>query len=231
MMNDLSSTPMAALAVDLAGEQVALLAGRGLWWPGERTLFIADPHFGKAATFRLAGIPVPESTHEADLERLSLLLKGTGARRLVVLGDFFHAKPGCNETTHAALQQWRDRWAGLAIILVIGNHDRHAGLPAASLGIQTVEGPYWLPPFAACHEPQAVAGHFALAGHLHPACRVASVTVPCFHLRAESMVLPAFGSFTGTSRVKPVAGDRLYLTGPHEVIALPAFSRGRPSKS
>lgn len=230
-MNDVSSTPMASLCLELAGEQVALLAGRGLWWPGERTLFIADPHFGKAATFRLSGIPVPESTHEADLERLSLLLKGTGARRLVVLGDFFHAKLGCNESTHAALQRWRERWAALEITLVIGNHDRHAGPPAASLGIQTVEGPCLLAPFAACHEPRAVAGHFALAGHLHPACRVASATVPCFHRSEVSMVFPAFGSFTGTSRVKPAAGDRIYLTGPHEVIALPASSLGRPSKS
>lgn len=219
------------LSLELAGEQVALLAGRGLWWPGGRTLFIADPHFGKAATFRLSGIPVPESTHEADLERLSLMLKETGARRLLVLGDFFHAKLGCNESTHAALQRWRERWAGLEITLVLGNHDRYAGPPPASLGIQPVEGPYGLPPFAACHEPQVVAGHFVLAGHLHPAYRVASVTVPCFHLSEESMVLPAFGSFTGTSRVKPAAGDRLYLTGPHEVIALPASSPRRPSKS
>lgn len=226
--------PPNTLSLELAGEQVALLPGRGMWWPKDQTLFIADPHFGKAATFRLSGIPVPESAHEADLERLSLMLKETGVSRLIVLGDFFHARLGCNESTHAALQQWREQWPALEITLVAGNHDRRAGPPSSSLRIRSMEGPHLLPPFACCHEPQPVAGYYLLAGHLHPAYRVTSwqsgITTPCFHVSTEQMVFPAFGSFTGGSRVKPATGDRIYLVGPHEIVALPAIGAGRPSR-
>jgi hypothetical protein len=38
--------------VMLAGETVVLSAGRALSWPRERTLFVADAHPGKAASFR-----------------------------------------------------------------------------------------------------------------------------------------------------------------------------------
>ena len=37
--------------LDLAGERVVLMADRALYWPRFTTLFVADAHFGKAATF------------------------------------------------------------------------------------------------------------------------------------------------------------------------------------
>ncbi len=226
-----ATTPTSSLPLELAGEQITLHAGRGMAWPKACTLFIADPHFGKAATFRLSGIPVPESTHQADLQRLTRLLRETRARRLIILGDFFHAQPGRNESTHTALEQWRDQWPRLHITLIIGNHDRRAGPPHPSLGIETIEGPCLLPPFAACHEPQPVPGHFVLAGHLHPGYRIAAHTAPCFHVTTEQMIFPAFGTFTGTTRVKPAPRDRIYLVGQHEVIALPLTSPPRSSKN
>src|SRR5262249_50769057 len=44
--------------VEIAGERVTLLAERAAYWQRTRTLLVADTHFGKAATFRAAGIPV-----------------------------------------------------------------------------------------------------------------------------------------------------------------------------
>ena len=41
-------------------QKLHLLAQKGLFWPEEKTLFVADPHFGKAATFR------PASGHPID---------------------------------------------------------------------------------------------------------------------------------------------------------------------
>jgi len=57
----------------------------------------ADLHLGKAATFRRAGIPVPEGTSARDLARLATLVRDTGADRLLILGDLFHARVGCTE--------------------------------------------------------------------------------------------------------------------------------------
>ncbi|MFL5519615.1 MAG: DEAD/DEAH box helicase, partial [Gemmatimonadales bacterium] len=80
--------------LELAGEHVALLAERALWWPARRTLVVADVHLGKAATFRAAGIPIPSGSTGDDLARLDRALARTGATALVILGDLFHARVG-----------------------------------------------------------------------------------------------------------------------------------------
>ncbi|TXD50975.1 DEAD/DEAH box helicase, partial [Ralstonia sp. TCR112] len=52
-------TSSSDLAIQCAGETVWLLPERALWWPVQRMLMVADAHFGKAATFRARGVPVP----------------------------------------------------------------------------------------------------------------------------------------------------------------------------
>src|ERR1043165_3597049 len=87
------------LSIECGDEQFVLHAERAVYWPSAKTLIIADPHFGKAAAFRAAGVPVPEATTESNLERLNKLLMQTGSTRLVVLGDFLHAAAGRAEQT------------------------------------------------------------------------------------------------------------------------------------
>ena len=36
------------------------LLSRAVFWNEQKTIFIADPHFGKASSFQYYGIPVPE---------------------------------------------------------------------------------------------------------------------------------------------------------------------------
>lgn len=210
-----------AIALSLANETVHLLADRALWWPRGETVFIADPHFGKAATFRLSGIPVPESAHHADLQRLSRILQAAQAAHLIILGDFLHARKGNNPATLSALQQWRDEWLKLRITLVIGNHDRHAGRPVEPLHIDCVEEPYPCGPFSACHHPDIKADGVILAGHLHPGVRIESHSAPCFYLTPGRLILPAFGSFTGICAVRPGAGERMFIADRGEIVELP----------
>ena len=70
---------------------VVLLPGRAAFLPSSATLLVADLHLGKAATFRKAGIPVPEGSAQADLARLARLVRETSARRLVIVGDLLIA--------------------------------------------------------------------------------------------------------------------------------------------
>ena len=92
-----AATDAGVYATALCGEQVELLAARALHWPRERTVFVADVHLGKAAAFRAGGVPLPRGSTAADLARLARVLQQTGARRLVVLGDFLHARGGPRE--------------------------------------------------------------------------------------------------------------------------------------
>ncbi|NUR18637.1 MAG: DEAD/DEAH box helicase, partial [Gemmatimonadaceae bacterium] len=56
--------------ISVRGEELVLLPERAAYWPARTTLLVADAHFGKAATFRAAAIPVPAGTTDATLGRL-----------------------------------------------------------------------------------------------------------------------------------------------------------------
>lgn len=196
-----------ALRVRAAPDPAAelwLLPQRAAWWPHEATLLVADVHLGKGAALRTAGMAVPAGSSVADLERLGALLRRLRARRLVVLGDLLHARPG-RAAALAALGAWRQAHADVRMVLVRGNHDDHAGDPPAALGIETVDEPWSLGPWRACHAPpQAGAPPAApvLCGHVHPVAVLRGpgherLRLPCFVLQPGALVLPAFGAFTG----------------------------------
>lgn len=211
------------------GTLLWLLPERAVWWPAAGSVFVADVHFGKAAAFRRAGQPVPRGTTAGNLARLDAVLAATGARRLVFLGDFLHARSGAEEGLWAQLRPWRARHAAVQMTLVRGNHDRHAGDPPAQLAMALVDEP-WPPvpgaPVLACHHPQAVAGHTVLAGHWHPVVRLRgrahdTLSAPCFGWGDGQLVLPAFGAFTGASPVALPRHWRQFAAAPGQVVHVP----------
>lgn len=217
---------------------IVLLPGRAAFLPASATLLVADLHLGKAATFRQAGIPVPEGSSQADLARLARLVAETSARRLVIVGDLFHAKSGCTDRVFAEFAATRRQCAGTEVILVIGNHDRTLGKVPAALGLDACVPHLSEPPFHFIHEPAmplagaGLAG-FTIAGHLHPTLSLRSpggerIADRCFMAEAATLVLPAFGSFTGGHRVTPAPGLRLWIArddGVVEVTRLAALPR------
>ncbi|HJR67627.1 MAG TPA: ligase-associated DNA damage response endonuclease PdeM [Gemmatimonadaceae bacterium] len=215
--------PERGLRVDTCGEELVLLPERAVFWPRTETLLVADAHFGKAASFRAAGVPVPHGTTADALTRVDALLDRTSARRVVFLGDFLHAKEGRSPNTVRALAEWRSRCHAIAMTLVRGNHDRRAGDPPAEIAIDCVDAPLREEPFAFTHHPRAVPGAYVLAGHLHPAAVMTGPArqrerLPCFWLGAEIGVLPAFGDFTGVAEVSPAAGDRVFVIADESVF-------------
>ena len=203
-----------------ADADVLLLSGRAAFLPASGTLLVADLHLGKAATFRRAGIPVPEGSAQADLARLERLVHETAARRLLILGDLFHARSGCTEAVYAEFAALRRRIAATAVTLVIGNHDRALGRLPASLGLDACVPHLAEPPFHFVHEPavprEADRTAFTVAGHLHPTISLRGpggdrIADRCFFAEATTLVLPAFGSFTGGHRVTPAPGVRVWI--------------------
>lgn len=212
----------------LAGPScLQLLAEKAAFEGPSRSLFVADLHLGKAASFRALGVPVPSGTTERTLSRLSALIACSGARRLYLLGDLFHARPALAEARVAGLARWRAQHAGLEVFLVRGNHDDRAGLVPPQCGIEVLDPGARLADLRLHHEPPASAQQgFWLAGHLHPVARVGgradALRMPCFWAQAGGLVLPAFGDFTGGWLVRPGPGECLYLTDGQRVHPLPA---------
>lgn len=203
------------LRVDLAGLSVGLDPTGALWWPDQQGLVVADVHFGKAASFRLHGVPVPRGTTGQTLQQLTERVAFYGARQIFFLGDFLHSARGRAPATLRALLNWRHAHPDRALTLVRGNHDHRAGDPPSELGMTVVNEPLHLGPLALCHHPAATPGAYVLAGHWHPCVSLQGhardrLRLPCFWLGAEVGILPAFGSFTGMHPISPRPGDRVY---------------------
>jgi DNA ligase-associated metallophosphoesterase len=202
------------------------LAQRAAFWPARRWLVVADAHFGKAATFRARGVPVPQGTTQANLARLSALIEHTRPQRLVFLGDLLHAREAHGAETLRQLGQWRGQHASLPMTLVEGNHDRRAGAPPAALAIEVVEEPWTAEGIAFCHVPQQLDDLHVVAGHLHPCVRLHgagdTLRLPCFWQRDGLLTLPAFGEFTGGASIEREAGDRVLAIAENRLIEIPA---------
>lgn len=212
-------------AIQLQGETCYLLPEKALFRPEHDTLYIADTHFGKATTFRRHALYVPEGSTADDLTRLSQALISTQARRLVILGDLLHAPEGRDPKMLAGVTRWRDQHPDLEIVLVRGNHDRGAGDPPSDWRITSVAAPYPDAPFILQHQPQPHPSGYVLAGHLHPAVELAGkgkqvLRLPCFWIRPQVMILPAFTSFTGRQPIKPTASDQIFVIAEQKVIPI-----------
>lgn len=220
------------VTTSVAGVELHLLPQRAAFLPEGRWLLVADLHLGKAQSFRRMGVPVPSGTTAGSLDRLDEALETTGAQGVVFLGDLIHSARSRAPATWDTVARWRERRADLRLVLVRGNHDRHAGDPPPDWRIEAVDEPWRLGPLALSHHPQAVTGAYVLAGHLHPAVHLGGrahdrLRLPCFHLGEAQGILPAFGEFTGGHPIRRQAGDRVYAVHAAGVVAVPGRAGGR----
>jgi len=216
-----------AFTITLAGEPLWLCPDHTAWHATSRTLFVADLHLGKAATYRALGQPVPSGTTADNLRRLDEAVRARDAATIVFLGDFLHARPARQASVTEPVRRWRTAHAARRCVLVRGNHDARAGDPPPELAIEVVDEPWPVDGVAAlrgCHHPQQVAGAGVLAGHWHPAVSLSGpardrARLPCFCRIGELLVLPSFGAFTGMSPRRPPAGATCFPVGAGRVWA------------
>lgn len=213
------------MRIDVCGESLVLCPERAAFWPARASLLVADAHFGKAASFRARGVPVPEGTTASNLATFDRLIAAHNARRIVFLGDFRHSRESHARATLGSLATWCVRHPDLELVLILGNHDAHAGRSPPTLGIECVAEPLIDCPFALCHHAEPYPGAYVLAGHLHPTYRLSgrhdSLRLPGTRVGPQVAVLPAFGDFTGGHTIQPRAADRVYVTDGARVLAIP----------
>ena len=205
---------------------VHLLPEKAIWLPDESWLVLSDLHLGKVNHFRRAGIPVPVGANRANTERLLQLLMEFHPARVVFLGDLFHSH---YNSEWEVLGQVTGAFPEVTFTLVTGNHDilsahqydRHRieVVPELRLGSSLIFR----------HEPSPAddAGAYQVCGHLHPAVTVSgkgmpSETFPCFWIGNKIAVLPSFGVFTGSKRIVPRRGDRVFAVVAGELVELSA---------
>jgi DNA ligase-associated metallophosphoesterase len=210
----------------IEGEPLILLAQRAIYWPTGETLFVADTHFGKPESFRALRVPVPGGVLGVALARLTDALVQTSAKRLVILGDFWHTRDSRTDAVEAELLAWRDRHFALEIEVILGNHDRGTGGPPQGWANRVTVDCHRVGPFVATHYPTPHPDGYVLAGHLHPAAVLHGrgrqrLRLAAFWFGPTVGVLPAFGEFTGVAEITPAPGDAVYVIADAHVVAVP----------
>lgn len=219
-------SPAKAVEFTLQEQTLHLYPEKAVYWQEQNCLLLSDLHLGKAGHFRKAGMAVPATLHQNDLQRLDWLLQQTGAGCVYFLGDLFHSELNSEWWTFA---RWLEQYPAREFILIRGNHDILPEEAYASSRLQIIREELIISPFILTHEPLAgksrKGGIYNICGHIHPAVRLKGaafqqLTLPCFYFGLHYGVLPAFGKFTGFSQIKPKKGDSVFAIAENAVLRL-----------
>jgi putative SbcD/Mre11-related phosphoesterase len=183
-----------------------------LYLEEHRALIVADLHLGYEGVLREQGVSLPRFQKRHMVERLGSLLERYAPDLLVIDGDFKH------EFSRNLREEWNevldvlDFLEGKAEVLMIrGNHDNFLKTILNRKGLE-LHRSHRLGRFTIAHghEPLKAEG-ILIIGHEHPSMRLrdvigATVSLPCFLVSPELIVLPAFS---------PLAYGSDVLRGPY----------------
>ena len=192
---------------------------RVIYWPAQKILLVADLHLGKAEAFQKMGVGVPSGHNAEDLVRLESLVVELGAKRVLILGDLFHAKISRDLVT--TFREWADSLQA-EIELVTGNHDRYVTSELKEFPLVVHDKLLKISPFRLTHEPHKGLKGYNICGHVHPQVRISaghdSLRLPCFVMDKEQLILPSFGSFTGGFKMDFREGRTFYAVADGELV-------------
>jgi hypothetical protein len=197
--------------------------------PDFAALVVADLHLEKGSSLARRGVHLPPYDTRQTLAWLSAVIARTRPHLLIFLGDSFHDAEAHARIEAADLAALRALAERQRTIWIAGNHDPDPPADVAGAAMQEVA----LGPVMLRHAPRPlIGGEFEIAGHLHPAAAVVQrsrrIRCRCFVADRRRIVMPAFGSYTGSLDVteKPFAGlfedFEVWMLGARAIHRFPA---------
>jgi DNA ligase-associated metallophosphoesterase len=211
-----------AYELEIEGEQILLFPEKFAFWEKEKTVFLADTHFGKVAHFRKSGIGLPAGAGMETFFRLQEIILNLKPQRVVILGDVFHSD---FNRDFVRFKDWISQFPNTQFDLVLGNHDLAGKRETERLGL-SFKKELELGPFLCLHEPEPDRNHpFQFFGHLHPGIAISGlagqgVKVPGFWLGESHLCFPAFGAFTGCVAIQPKKNEIMFALTANKVILI-----------
>ncbi len=211
---------MSGIALQVNGETLVPDISGALWWPDAQTLIASDLHLEKGSAFAARGTLLPPYDSVATLKRLQEAIARRKPAHMILAGDSFHDGKALSRMAPETADALKALLlSGPRFTFIAGNHD-----PEASLGVGAAILEEWRSgALVIRHEPQFMAAHGEIAGHLHPC---ASVDVRgrrlrrrCFVSDGVRLVLPAFGAYAGGLSVFDEAFAGLF-PGPFDVVMM-----------
>lgn len=203
-------TDYASQRLSLCGKTLVADMAGALYWPGERTLVVADLHLEKGSSLARRGTMVPPYDTRDTLQRLAECIDRYGPRRVVALGDSLHDCGASERIATGDREILRMLQEGREWIWINGNHDP---VIARDLGGDRMER-LEIGGIGFVHAPRAGRVTHEIAGHLHPAAKLSlyghTVRRPCFVGNRRRLLLPAFGAYAGGLNVLDAAFAPLF---------------------
>lgn len=193
--------PVSFAPLDFAGQELVLTRSNAVYWPGERALLVADLHLEKGSWYAQHGALLPPYDSRETLERIADAVRLTGARRVITLGDNFHDDAGAARLDPHAAGMLEAQTRALDWVWITGNHDENMHRAFGAQVAQELE----VGGIILRHQAKPGETRPEMSGHFHPKMRVRirdrHIARPCAVIarsaRAERMILPAFGAYTG----------------------------------
>ena len=206
----------------IGGVFFSLLCEKAIYRADRRILILSDLHLGKAAHFRKAGIYMPPDSALKDYARFRLLMHKVQPEQVYILGDLFHSTHNNEwDLFEATIRSFPD----VKFVLVLGNHDILMHHHYEALNITLVKKTLREDKIIYSHAPMddLPEGCINIAGHIHPGVRLLgiadqSVTLPCFYLSNDCLLLPAFGYLTGLKVLKKERTARVFAVTDSKVL-------------
>ncbi|MFD0796191.1 ligase-associated DNA damage response endonuclease PdeM [Maribacter chungangensis] len=184
--------------IQIHNQNFKMHASGVLFWEDRSMLLISDVHLGKVSHFRKFGAAVPQQAVQKNFTAMDTAITFFNPKTVLFMGDLFHSSLN---TEWELFETWVTAQS-VQFILVSGNHDIISPLKYEALGVEVIEE-LVLNTFLFTHHPEERDGFFNFCGHIHPAIKLTGfgrqmVRLPCFYKSPLQMILPAFGTFTGT---------------------------------
>ncbi len=198
--------------IQFGGASLTLTNQRVIHWKSDEMLILSDVHIGKTAHFRQHGIAISDDVLHKDLKRLEALIHYFSPKKLVVVGDLFHADYNSNITE---FKEWLTDYTELEKILVKGNHDRIHSIVSDELNF-TVVNSLKIQNITFKHDvDHADENEFIISGHIHPGVKLKThgkqyLKLPCYYVNKTELILPAFSLFTGLNTNFDIEKGNIY---------------------
>ena len=215
-----SERSFATQTISIAGQALVACRSGALYLPAERTLVVADLHLEKGSAFAARGRMLPPYDTRETLVRLAAVIDEFRPAQVIALGDSLHDGRAESRMLASDLEVLHGLQRGCTWVWVTGNHD-----PVISRALGgDVADELTVAGLALRHIPTAGPVQCEIAGHLHPAARLAarggSLRRRCFVGNRRRLVMPAFGAFAGGLNVLDEAFAPLFGDAAREVWML-----------
>lgn len=166
---------------------------------------------------------MPARAQEANMELLATLVMRIKPRRVIFLGDLFHSH---YNSAWESFGNWMSAFSHIQFDLVAGNHDILSDHQYHKYGIGLYQEIKITDQIVLRHIPEEKKSEnilFQICGHLHPAVMLRgkgrrTEKFACFWFSEHSLIMPAFGEFTGVHCITPKKNDRIFFIADEKVI-------------